>query len=325
MTMAPERIDFLLVEGFSALAFFSTVEPLRVANRLAAQPLFAWRLHSADGQPVAASSGMRVVVDAPLEALVPPGTLIVCAGFHPERGLGRAGLAALRRYGRGGGRFGAIDTGIVLLAQAGVAGPGPVAIHWEAESHFRETWPQIAVADALYTLSERLFTCAGGTAALDMMLERIARAHGVAFANAVAEQFIHERIRPAGEGQRMAAGQRLAIRDPHVLRAVATMEAHLDGPLPSAQLARRAGVGVRQLERLFVAHLGLTPQRHYRRLRLERARGLLETTDMRVLDVALATGFDSASALTRELRRAFGLTATAARRGTRFATAAAVD
>ncbi|MCW1988519.1 UNVERIFIED_ORG: AraC family carnitine catabolism transcriptional activator [Sphingomonas sp. R1F5B] len=317
----PERIDFLLVEGFSALAFFSTVEPLRVANRLAAQPLFAWRLHSADGEPVAASSGMRVVVDAPLAALDPPGTLIVCAGFHPERGLGRAGLAALRRFGRGGGRFGAIDTGIVLLAQAGVAGPGPVAIHWEAESGFREAWPQIAVADALYTLSERLFSCAGGTAALDMMLERIARAHGLAFANAVAEQFIHDRIRPAGEGQRMAAGQRLAIRDPHLLRAIAAMEAHLDLPLRSADLARQAGVGVRRLERLFLAHLGVSPQRHYRRLRLERARVLLETTDLRVLDVALATGFDSASALTRDLRRAFGITATAARRGTRFARA----
>uniref|UniRef100_UPI00048F170C helix-turn-helix domain-containing protein n=1 Tax=Novosphingobium sp. B-7 TaxID=1298855 RepID=UPI00048F170C len=80
-----------------------------------------------------------------------------------------------------------------------------------------------------------------------------------------------------------------------------------------------------RLERLFLAHLGVSPQRHYRRLRLGRARGLLETTDMRVLDVALATGFDSASALTRDLRRAFGITATAARRGTRFARATTAD
>jgi AraC family carnitine catabolism transcriptional activator len=48
------------------------IEPLRVANRLAPKPLFAWTLHSVDGQPVAASSGMRVVVDRPLAALQPP-------------------------------------------------------------------------------------------------------------------------------------------------------------------------------------------------------------------------------------------------------------
>lgn len=314
MDNALEKIDFLLVDGFSALAFFSAVEPLRVANRLAPKPLFTWTLHSHDGEAVAASNGMRVLVDCPFAALEPPGTLIVCAGFHAERGMGRQALATLRRFARGGGRFGTLDTGIVLLARAGLAGAGPVAIHWEAEAEFRENWPQIAVTDALYTLDERLFSCAGGTAALDMMLERIARSHGVAFANAVAEQFIHERIRPAGEAQRMAADKRLAIRDPHVLRAIEAMAGSLDAPLSSTRLARAAGVSPRQLERLFQAHLGVSPQRHYRRMRLDQARVLLETSALRVLDVALATGFDSASALSRELRRTFGTTATALRK-----------
>jgi AraC family transcriptional regulator, carnitine catabolism transcriptional activator len=314
MPTAPEVIDFLLVEGFSALAFFSAVEPLRVANRLAAQPLFEWRLHSANGEPVATSSGMRILVGAPLAALDPPGTLIVCAGFHPERGLRRTDLAALRRYDRGGGRFGALDTGVEVLARAGLAGTGPVSIHWEAAGHFRQQWPEIAVTDALYTIGSRVFSCAGGTAALDMMLERLARSHGLAFANAVSEQFIHDRIRPAGEAQRMPAGDRLAIRDDKVLRTVELMEANLEAPLSSARLAHRADVSVRQLERLFLRHLGVSPQHHYRRLRVERARVLLETSDMRVLDVALATGFDSASALSREFRKAFGGTASSARR-----------
>jgi AraC family carnitine catabolism transcriptional activator len=240
--------------------------------------------------------------------------------FSPRTGHGarRSGCVAPLCAGRG--RFGTVDTGIVLLARAGLAGPGPVAIHWEAEAGFRERWPQIAVTEALYTLDERLFSCAGGTAALDMMLERIARSHGLALAHAVSEQFIHERIRPAGQAQRMDAAKRLAIRDPHVLRAVEVMAAHLESPLSSTRLARAVGIPLRRLERLFHTHLGLPPQRHYRRLRLEKARALLETTDLRVLDVALATGFDSASTLTREIRRTFGTTASALRRpGAHFA------
>lgn len=317
MPPSPEIFEFLLVEGFSALAFFSAVEPLRVANRLAPHPLFAWRLHSGDGEPVASSSGMRIVVDRPIAVLEPPGSLIICAGFHPERGLPRAALATLRRFARGGGRFGTVDTGMELLARAGVAGPGPVSVHWEAAADFRERWPGIAVTDDLYTMEDRLFSCAGGTAALDMMLERIGRSHGRALANAVSEQFIHQRIRPAGEAQRMTPGARLAVRDHKVLRAIAAMEAHQDAPLTSLDLAERAGVSVRQLERLFLRHLGMTPQRYYRRIRLERARALLETSDLRVLDVALATGFDSASALSREFRRAFGITASTARQPVR--------
>ncbi len=40
----PERIGFLLVSGFSAMAFFSAIEPLRVANRLAGRRLYLWRI-----------------------------------------------------------------------------------------------------------------------------------------------------------------------------------------------------------------------------------------------------------------------------------------
>ena len=45
----PERIGFLLVPQFSMMAFFSAVEPLRVANRLSGQELYSWHIFSADG------------------------------------------------------------------------------------------------------------------------------------------------------------------------------------------------------------------------------------------------------------------------------------
>ncbi|MFV0474393.1 MAG: helix-turn-helix domain-containing protein, partial [Pikeienuella sp.] len=50
------------------------------------------------------------------------------------------------------------------------------------------------------------------------------------------------------------------------------------------------------------------------RLRLERARELLRQTDMRVLDVAAATGFSSGASLARAYRGRFGLCPRADRR-----------
>ena len=189
-----ETYCFYLVPGFSAMGFVAAMEPLRVANRLAQRPVFAWRLFSADGEPVAASCGLKVAVDGPLDETA--AALIVCAGFEPRRAISRPLVAALRRMARKGAALGALDTGVYLLAEAGLIGDQPVTLHWEAVPAFREDYPAACVTEDLFCLGERLFTCAGGTAAIDMMLERIALRQGPALARAVSDQFIHSRIRP---------------------------------------------------------------------------------------------------------------------------------
>jgi transcriptional regulator GlxA family with amidase domain len=73
------------------------------------------------------------------------------------------------------------------------------------------------------------------------------------------------------------------------------MENNLEEPISQSELALRAGISSRQLERLFRRHLNMTPTRYYLNLRLKRANQLLEQTSMSILTVALACGFVSAS------------------------------
>src|SRR3974390_728713 len=115
----PERIGILLVPGFSAMAFFSAVEPLRVANRLAGRELYAWRVYALQGETVEASNGMRLVADAGFGSERPP-TLIGGRGLGPQRAETRSTLAILRRFARAGVRLGALDTGTHVLARAGL-------------------------------------------------------------------------------------------------------------------------------------------------------------------------------------------------------------
>lgn len=298
-------IGFLLAPGFSAMAFFSALEPLRVANRLSGRPLYRWRVYSEDGEAVEASNGMRIVVDAVFGADSPP-TLIVCAGFEPARSESRRTLAILRQLARAGVVLGALDTGAHVLAKAGLLGGVRVSLHWEAEPAFREEFPEIEVTGELFEVDGRIFTCAGGTAALDLMLDRISRKHGPGLAAAVSEQFIHDRIRSSHDHQRMELSARLKVTNAKVLSVVRLMERNLEQPLGPEALARQAGVTPRQLERLFAAELSLSPQRYYRELRLMRARHLLRQTDMPVIDVAVATGFSSVSALSRRYAAHFG-------------------
>lgn len=301
----PEPIGFVLVPGFSMMAFLSAVEPLRVANRLAGRDLFRWQAFSPAGDPVPASNGMTMVTEALPPDAMPP-TLIVCAGFEPQKAETKALLGLLRRAARRGVTLGALDTGTHVLAAAGLLDGQRVTMHWEAVPAFREEFPGIAVSDELFEIAGSRFTCAGGTAALDLMLHMIGLKHGHALAVAVSEQFIHDRIRDRRTHQRMQVGNRLGITNQKLIRIVETMEQNLEQPLSSEALALVAGVSSRQLERLFRSCLDQTPSGYYLRLRLSRARQLLRQTDMSVMEVAMATGFSSASCLSRAYRTGFG-------------------
>ena len=60
----PRSIGFLLIPGFSMLALFAAVEPLRLANQLLGQRYYCWRIFTSDGRPAQASCGMAVPADA---------------------------------------------------------------------------------------------------------------------------------------------------------------------------------------------------------------------------------------------------------------------
>ncbi|WP_284315988.1 GlxA family transcriptional regulator [Labrys miyagiensis] len=304
----PEPIGFLLVPQFSMMAFSAAVEPLRVANRLAGRPLFDWRAWSMDGQPVKASNGWPIPVEGALSAVSDIPTLIVCSSFEPEAHTSKAMLAALRRLARRGTEIGALDTGASILAAAGLLSGGRVTMHWEAAPGFAEAYPDIEISEALFEVSAKHFTCAGGTAALDLMLDMIARKHGQSLAVAVSEQFIHDRLRDRHDRQRMSLPKRLGIGNGKLIRVVAAMEANLETPLDARSLASLSGVSARQLERLFRSQLKDSPANYYLRLRLERARQLLRQTDMSVMEVAMACGYSSASCLSRSYRAHFAVT-----------------
>lgn len=302
----PVQIGFFLVPKFSMMAFSSAVEPLRVANLIAGRELFRWRVFSRDGAPVQASNGMAVLAEDSISGSPRLSTLFVCASHEPLAKLDRATAAWFRRLAVAGTTLGALDTGAWLLARAGLLDGYRVTVHWEWRDAFAEDFPEVDCRTSLFETDRGRLTCAGGTAALDMMLHLIGLRFGHDLAVDISEQFIHERIRPAEDAQRMALGRRLGVADPKLEAVILAMEGSLEEPLSSAQLASVAGVSERHLERLFRRTLGCTPTRYYLDLRLRRARTLLGQTRMPVMEVALACGFATPAHFSRAYRGHFG-------------------
>lgn len=171
---------------------------------------------------------------------------------------------------------------------------------------FLETYDGIEISLNLFELSPRLFTCAGGTAAIDMMLALIAEDHGTDLAVRVAEQFIHNSLRVRSDSQRMSLVEQLGISNPKLVQAIQTMERNIETPLDVEEIGDKVGVTRRQLERLFRTHLNDTPSNFYMKLRLTHARRLLQQTDMSITQISVACGFSAAAHFSRAYSSRFG-------------------
>ncbi|WP_028693434.1 GlxA family transcriptional regulator [Pseudomonas cremoricolorata] len=300
-----EIIDLLLVPGFSAMGFISAIEPLRVANRFRGE-LYRWRVLSLDGGAVQASSGMSVNAEQALGQGESARLLLVVAGFEPLRSFTPALQQALRRLDHAGVVLGGIDTGAMLLAEAGLLDGYRATVHWEALEAFKERYPRLQPTQELFEIDRRRITCAGGTASIDLMLDLIAQAHGSDLAVQVSEQFVLGRIRPRQDHQRMEIAARYGLRNKKLVQVIGAMERHTETPLDIQALADAAGVTRRQLERLCQLHLKQTPSGLYLNIRLDKARQLLSQSDLSVTQVSLACGFELASYFTRCYKRRFG-------------------
>ncbi len=304
----PQEIALILVPEYTMMPVTSAIEPLRLANRAAEKQLYKWTMHSADGQPVAASNGILTMVDGDLESIPPEAMVIVCGGLNIQHHSDKRLLNWLRKAARKGLVIGAVCTGAHLLAEAGLLANRRCTIHWENMPGFTEAFPDLDATGGLFEIDEDRFTSAGGTTALDMMLTMIAAQHGQDLASNVAEQVLHSPIRHHSEHQRMSLPARIGARHPKLVTIIERMEENLEDPLSPSLLAKQAGLSTRQLERLFRRYLDRSPKRYYLELRLKKARSLLLQTDMSVINVALACGFTSPSHFSKCYRAFYGRT-----------------
>ena len=302
------RYGFLLTPDFSQLAFASALEPLRAANRLSGLPLYDWVVLARDAGPVRSSNGVQILAEDSIESCGKLDSVVVVGGIRTENYEDARVFAWLRRQERLGADLVGVSLGSFPLARTGLLDGYRCTLHWEYIAGFREAFPDIDVTEEIYEIDRNRLTCSGGTAALDLMLSVIAKEHGRPLATRVAENFIHEKIRERHEPQRMALRTRLNISHPRLLHVIQMMEENLEDPLPRSDLAERAGLSTRQLERVFRKYLKRTPTRYYLELRLERARQLLNQTSLSVLDVAMASGFVSASHFSKCYKEMHGRT-----------------
>ncbi|SEA59100.1 GlxA family transcriptional regulator [Rubrimonas cliftonensis] len=305
---APFTVAFLLVPGFALMSYAAAVEPLRAANALSGRTLYRWSHVAPRGGAVESSGGLSVPCAQDAGSEPPAADLIlVCAGgdpiaFDDARAFGWLRLAARRGLALGG-----VSGGPAILARAGVMAGRRMTVHWEHADALAAHDPSLLLARQAFVRDRDRLTCAGGAAALDMMLSLIAERQGAGFARRVGDWFVHLSIRPAEGAQTPGAAARLGLKDGALAETVRLMESHLADPLPPETLARLAGLSRRQLDRHCVAATGRTVAALYRDLRLDAARDMARSVELSAAALAEATGFAGAGHFAAAYRRRFGV------------------
>lgn len=302
-TRAPVRnVVFLLMPEFTMIAFTSAIEALRSANRMLGYEAYRWRLASQDGNPVIASNGVTVAVNHSIDderrmiGTPERATLfLACGGVNVDNHITKPITGILREEHARGISVGGLCTGAYAVAAAGLLANKRCAIHWENLPGFQEAFPNADVYADLFEIDGNIFTCAGGTAALDMMLHLVAEDFDDDLVNRICEQMLTDRVRAAGDRQRLPLRARLGVQNARVLSIIELMEANLSEPLSLIEIADHVGLSRRQIERLFRQEMGRSPARYYLEIRLDRARHLLVQSSLPVVEIAIACGFVSAS------------------------------
>jgi transcriptional regulator GlxA family with amidase domain len=298
-----------------------------VAADLAVPGELFGRARLADGDP---AYEVRVAAVAPevdaglfalrapwgLEALDGAATVVVPGTADPMAAPPPAFLDALRGAAQRGARVASICTGAFGLAAAGLLDGRRATTHWRAADALARRYPRVRVdPDVLFVDEGAVLTSAGAAAGHDLCLHMIRRDHGAAVALHSAREAVMPLERDGGQAQFIAHPP---VADATSLAPLlAWMQEHLDAELTLADLAARAAVTVRTLNRRFREQTGTTPAQHLLRLRLHRAQQLLETTDLPVDHVARVAGFGAPTTLRERFRRRFGVSPSAYRRAFR--------
>lgn len=304
----PLDFVFLGLPGASMLAFTSAIEPLRILNQLAGRPIANWRVVTTDGDPLTFSCGLSLLADGVAGDLSRNDRLFVCSGAEPERSLSTRAVAMARRAWRHGHEVGGICTGAYTLAEAGILEGRRFTLHWENTEAFELTYPHLRSTRQLFARDDKILTCAGGTAATDMMLSILRDHCGALAANLVMDMCLHPAMRAPEEAQKTSLAFTLGVRNERFLALLQDMEDSDNWFFTMDALSERHAMSRRQIERLFKKYTGCSPQNYARYRRLDYARLQLATTNLAIQDIATACGFESAGVFSRNFKKRFGIT-----------------
>ncbi|MBA1230635.1 GlxA family transcriptional regulator [Pseudomonas viridiflava] len=291
--------DFLLLDMAGPMEVFS------IANRYLA-PDDHYRLCTVGTQheAIRASNGVRVMADVPMEQAAGVHDLLLVPGGPGAYDEKHQPLVRWLQHAKGqAGCIGSICTGAFILGEAGLLDGYRVTTHWHYTDRLIKRFPKAIVeTDQIYINDRNLLTSGGVTAGIDLALAVVAQDHSKKVAQDVAKVLLVLMKRQGGQAQFSPLMGAVAPQETAVTRVQNYVLEHLDESFSVERMASMANMSARHFARLFTREVEMTPMEFLQRARIDRARSLLEVSDLPLKTVAYRSGFGSV----RHMRFLFG-------------------
>jgi transcriptional regulator GlxA family with amidase domain len=251
--------------------------------------------------------GLDALVDADL--VVVPGSHLFMEDPDPQA------ISALQAAADDGARVASMCVGAFTLAATGLLDGKRATTHWQFAGELARRYPAIDVDPGVLFVDEgAVLTAAGVASGLDLCLHLIRQHAGPDLAAQTARRVVVPAWRDGGQAQYIEhAGPADAG---HPLQPTITwMEENAVHDLDLRAIANHASVSVRTLNRQFREHFGTTPLALLARMRIDRARRLLESTGLTMDRVAEQSGFGSYASLRLHFHRVVGVSPQKYRQG----------
>jgi AraC family transcriptional activator FtrA len=314
--MTPQARHLVVAVAYDRLCTFEfgcTTEFFALERPELDVPWYRFDVCSVDRGPLHATGGIMVEIRKGLGRLDSADTIVIPGWRDLDERPSVALIRKLQRAYARGARLCSICSGVFVLAAAGVLDGKRATTHWRYVSKLAEMYPEIDVdPQALYVDEGQILTSAGSAAGLDMFLHLVRRDFGAAVANSVAQRLVIPAHRDGGQAQYLPrpvpsdTRGRLGTLMDHV-------RSHPARRHSVSNLARKASMSPRTLQRHFRATVGLTPLEWVTRERIGIAKDLLECSDRPLADIASQVGFNSIESFRLQFRRIVGTSPSAYR------------
>ncbi|MET8330455.1 GlxA family transcriptional regulator [Streptomyces sp. NPDC005181] len=295
--------------GVRLLDVTGPIEVFTTANEFGGH--YRVQIVSEAGAQVITSAGTRLSADLCVDDVHEPCDVLVIPGGPQWETVIKddALLDVVRQLNERSSCTASVCTGAFLLAAAGLLNGRRAATHWRHSRQLASRFPSVKVEpDAIFVRDGQMMTSAGVSAGIDLSLALVEDHYGAEVARSVAKDMVVFMQRPGGQSQFSVRSRTSHTQQETLRRALDAVAENPGANHTLTAMARRAGISVRHVTRLFREEVGTTPARYVEQVRLEAAQVLLETGDDPMPVVARRTGFGSPESLRRAFVRHLGVT-----------------
>ena len=300
-----QTVEIHVSKGFSGLELTSVTHVLASANTLLGREQFSWRFSTDTPGIVTGDQGALVRGEPSIGDHRLADMMVVVGGKNAGGGLWLPRARAMQRRAKTVVLLSDAATGYIKATKSPA---GHVTTHWRDVTVLAESGYHPKLTTHLSENSDGIITAAGAGATLELMVGLISPYLTAPQVAELGNRLLLQTIRKSDAEQPKCIADNEGLFDARLTHVIRLMEETVQEPLSMDEITQQVSVSTRHLERVFRTVFNDTPARFYKRLRVKRARTMIEETLLPMMDIAVATGFGSCTTMTKAVKSEYGVT-----------------